>query len=133
MNPESQIPQPSPESDCDVPSLTVLPQSGCGVPPQTVQGASRSESIAQDTEKSSTNLLPPLITANCSLSTSPSHSFDDMGFVDPPEMPAEPDYDGDFDYEDAARERELMLDDLADCNDDFSRSNDEGWFYSDDS
>jgi hypothetical protein len=32
-----------------------------------------------------------------------------MGFVDPPEMPAEPDYGGDFDYEDAARERELML------------------------
>ncbi len=36
-----------------------------------------------------------------------------MGFVDPPEMPAEPDYDGGFDYEDDARERELMLDDLA--------------------
>ena len=46
-----------------------------------------------------------------------------MGFVDPPEMPAEPDYDGDFDYEDDARERELMLDDLADYNEDFSRSN----------
>jgi hypothetical protein len=54
-----------------------------------------------------------------------------MGFVDPPEMPAEPDYDGDYDYEESARERELMLDDLADYNDDFSRSNDEGWFYSD--
>jgi hypothetical protein len=54
-----------------------------------------------------------------------------MGFVDPPEMPAEPDYDGDYDYKDDARERELMLDDLADYNDDFSRSNDEGWFYSD--
>jgi hypothetical protein len=47
-----------------------------------------------------------------------------MGFVDPPEMSAEPDYDGDFDYEDAARERELMLDDLADYNEGFSRFND---------
>ncbi len=54
-----------------------------------------------------------------------------MGFVDPPEMPAKPNYDGAFEYEDAARERELMLDDLADDNEDFSRSNDEGWFYSD--
>ncbi len=54
-----------------------------------------------------------------------------MGFVYPPEMHAEPDYDGDYDYEESARERELMLDDLADYNEDFSRSNDEGWFYSD--
>lgn len=54
-----------------------------------------------------------------------------MGFVNPPEMPAEPDYDSDFDYEDDTRERELMLDDLAAYNEDFSRSNDEGWFYSD--
>ena len=70
-------------------------------------------------------------TAFRSLGTSSSPSYEDMGFVDPPEMSAEPDYDGDFDYEDDARERELMLDDLADYNDDFSRSNDEGWFYSD--
>lgn len=48
-----------------------------------------------------------------------------MGFVYPPETYAGPDYDGDSDYEDAARERELMLADLADYNDDFSRSNDE--------
>ena len=129
MNPESQLPQPSPESDCGVPSQTVLPQSGCGVSPQTVQGASRSESSAQDDEIFSSNLLPPLITDHRSLGTS-HHSFDDMGFVDPPEM-SPPTYDCDFDYEDAARERELMLDGLADYNDDFSRSNDEGWFYSD--
>ena len=70
-------------------------------------------------------------TAFRSLGTSSLHPYDDMGFVDPPEMPAEPDYDGDFDYEDDACERELMLDDLADYNDDFFRSNDEGWFYSD--
>lgn len=41
-----------------------------------------------------------------------------MGFVDPPEMPCEPDYDGD--YEDDTREREPMLEDLADDNDDSS-------------
>ena len=70
-------------------------------------------------------------TAFRSLGTSSSPSCDDMGFVDPPEISAEPDYDGDSDYEDDARERELMLDDLADYNEDFSRSNDEGWFYSD--
>jgi hypothetical protein len=57
--------------------------------------------------------------------------FDDMGFVDPPETYAEPDYGGDHDYEEDARERELLMDEIADYNDDFSRSNDEGWFYSD--
>jgi hypothetical protein len=123
MNPPAPNSQPqSPQSPAE---------SGCCVSPQTVPGVSRSESSAQDPEKSSSNLLPPLITDHRSLGTSSSPSFHDMGFVDPPEMPAEPDYDGDFDYEDAARERELMLDDLAYDNDDFSRSNDEGWFYSD--
>ena len=106
MNPESQIPQPSPESDC-----------GGGVPPQTVPEASRSEFTLPTPH-------PPTHSHNL-------HPYEDMGFVDPPEMPAEPDYDGDYDYEESARERELMLDDLADYNDDFSRSNDEGWFYSD--
>lgn len=111
MNPP--VPNPHPEN----PQTST--ESGCGILPQSVQGASRSD------------LHPPLITDHCSLGTSSPHSFDDMGFVDPPEMPAEPDYDGDYDYEESARERELMLDDLADYNDDFSRSNDEGWFYSD--
>lgn len=50
------------------------------------------------------------------------HPYDDMGFVDPPETSAEPNYDGDFDYEDDARERELMVADLADSNEDFTRS-----------
>jgi hypothetical protein len=120
MNPESLIPQLSPESDGD-----------CGVSQQAEQGASRSESTAQETEKDSSNLLTPLITDHRSLGTASPQPYDDMGFVYPPETYAEPDYDGDFDYEDDARERELMLDDLADYNDDFSRSNDEGWFYSD--
>lgn len=52
-------------------------------------------------------------------------------FVDPPEMPTDPDYDGDFDYEDDARERELLMDELAAYNDDSTRSDEDGWFYSD--
>lgn len=89
MNPESQIPQPSPES-------------GCGVPPQTVPGASRSESALS--------------------------VFDSMGFVDSPETHAEPDFDDD---NEDARNYDLMLDDLAAANDDFARSDEDGWFYSD--
>jgi hypothetical protein len=117
MNPESQLPHPSPESDrgFGVSPQSVLPQSGGGVSPQAVPGVSRSDSA-------SPFLHPP---------THSHPSFDDTGFVYPPEMPAEPDYDGDFDYEESARERELILDDLADDNEDFTRSNDEGWFYSD--
>ena len=37
-------------------------------------------------------------------------------------MPAEPDYDGDCDYEDDARERELLMDDLASDTGDCTRS-----------
>jgi hypothetical protein len=51
-----------------------------------------------------------------------------MDFVYPPEMPAEPDYDDGFDD---AREHELLMHDLADDNDDFARSDEEGWYYSD--
>ena len=54
-----------------------------------------------------------------------------MDFIDPPEFLDEPGYDSDFDYEDDARERELLMDDLADDNDDFARSEEEGWYYSD--
>ena len=55
-------------------------------------------------------------------------AIDDLSFVYPPEMPAEPDFD--FDNE-ADRTHQLLLDDLADDNDDFARSNEDGWFYSD--
>jgi hypothetical protein len=54
-----------------------------------------------------------------------------MGFVDPPEMLAEPEYESDYDFEEDARERELLMDDLADDNDDFARSDEDGWYYSD--
>jgi len=118
MNPESQFPQPSPETACGIPPQSEQ-ESACGILPQSVPGASRSD------------LHAPLITDHRSLGTSSPQPYDDMGFVYPPETFAEPDYDGDSDYEDDARERELMLDDLADYNEDFSRSNDEGWFYSD--
>lgn len=39
--------------------------------------------------------------------------------------------DCDFDYEDTSREHELLMHDLAEDNDDFARSDDEGWYYSD--
>ncbi len=45
-------------------------------------------------------------------------------------MPAEPDVDFDDDNE-YARERELLMDDLASDNDDFARSDEDGWYYSD--
>jgi hypothetical protein len=51
-----------------------------------------------------------------------------MDFVYPPEMPAEPDYDDGYDD---AREHDLLMHDLADDNDDFARSDEEGWYYSD--
>lgn len=117
MNPESELPQSSPESACGLPPQSIQ-ESGCGVSQQTVPGASRSESISPTPHPTAHSHNP--------------QPYDDMGFVYPPETYAEPDYDDDSDYEDDARERELMLDDLADYNDDFSRSNDEGWFYSDD-
>jgi hypothetical protein len=125
MNPP--VPNPRPENPQS------SPDRGCGVSPQAVQGASRSESSAQDTEKSSSNLLPTRLTDHRSLGTSSSHSHpsDDMGFVDPPEMLAEPEYESDYDFEEDARERELLMDDLADDNDDFARSEEDGWYYSD--
>jgi hypothetical protein len=39
--------------------------------------------------------------------------------------------DLDYDLEEAARERELLIEESADYNDNFARSSDEGWFYSD--
>jgi hypothetical protein len=39
--------------------------------------------------------------------------------------------DSEYDLEEAARERELLIEESADYNDNFARSSDEGWFYSD--
>ena len=44
-----------------------------------------------------------------------------------PEHPSAADYNDDYDD----RDRQLLLDDLASDNDDFTRSSEEGWFYSD--
>lgn len=51
---------------------------------------------------------------------------------DPPEPSDdifEPDLD--YDFEEQERQRELQIEESADYNDNFSRSSDEGWFYSD--
>ena len=45
-----------------------------------------------------------------------------------PDMP-DPDYD--FDFGDDGRDRDLLMDDLASDSDDFARSDEEGWYYSD--
>ena len=111
MNPE---PQPGGHSDQTQSST----ESGGGVPAQPVPGWSRSE-------------FPPPITVHCSPGTPPSHELTAMDFTDPPEFLSEPDYGDDFDYEEDAREHELLMDDLADDNDDFARSAEEGWYYSD--
>lgn len=110
-----KVPNPSPENP---PANTAQSpsESGCGILPQTVQGASRSEA-------SSPALHPP------AHSFRPA-AFDDLGFVYPPEMPAEPDFDFDDDNE-YTRERELLMEDLASDNDDFARSDEDGWYYSD--
>jgi hypothetical protein len=111
MNPENPFPKPEPFSD-----------SGCGVPPQSVQGASRSESADPNF---------PLITAHGSLGTSfPVADEFRIGLelARLEQTYAEPDYDDGFDN---AREHELLMHDLADDNDDFARSDEEGWYYSD--
>ena len=113
MNSEASI------SSTETPSANTAQfpsESGCGILPQTVQGASRSEA-------SSPALHPP------AYSFRPA-AFDDLGFVYPPEMPAEPDFDFDDDNE-YTRERELLMEDLASDNDDFARSDEDGWYYSD--
>jgi len=91
-------------------------ESGCGILPQTVHGASRSVASSPAPHPPAHSFRPA--------------AFDDLGFVYPPEMPAEPDFDFDDDNE-YARERELLMEDLASDNDDFARSDEDGWYYSD--
>jgi hypothetical protein len=113
MNPEAPISrQENPPADtAQAPS-----QSGCGILPQTVHGASRSVAFSPAPHPPAHSFRPA--------------AFDDLGFVYPPEMPAEPDFDFDDDHE-SARERELLMEDLASDNDDFARSDEDGWYYSD--
>jgi hypothetical protein len=99
------------------PHTAQLPsESGCGILPQTVQRASRSVASSLASHPPAHSFYP--------------RTFDDPGFVYPPEMPAEPDFDFATDNEDA-RNYQLLLDDLASDADDFTRSAEEGWFYSD--
>jgi hypothetical protein len=64
-----------------------------------------------------------------------SHNYnthDNMIYIEPPDNPEERESEYDFDYDHECNgERELLLSDLASDNDDFSRSNDEGWYYPD--
>ena len=94
-------------------SQPILPTSNNDILPQTVQDTS---------SPGSTTTQPTAGYYN-------SQVFADPDFVYPPEMPAEP--EDDFDNEDS-RVHELMLDDHASDTDDFARSDEDGWYYSDD-
>jgi hypothetical protein len=122
MNPD---PQPSGHAD----QTKTSTESGCGVPPQSVPGASRSGFTPPSTDLS--HHSPEATADHLSPGTPPSHDPTAMDFTDPPDFLDEPNYESDFDYEDDARERELLMDDLADDNDDFARSEEDGWYYSD--
>jgi len=113
MNPEAPISRPEnpPQDTAQAPS-----EGGCGILPQTVHGASRSVASSPAPHPPAHSFRPT--------------AFDDLGFVYPPEMPAEPDYVFDDDNE-YARERELLMEDLASDADDFTRSDEDGWYYSD--
>jgi hypothetical protein len=51
--------------------------------------------------------------------------------IDPRDQPAEDDLYDDCGYVDNDRETEILMDDLASDNDDFARSEEDGWYYSD--
>jgi hypothetical protein len=97
-------PQPDPR-----PIPTPTPESGsCAVPPQ-----------------------PPLLTSHFSLGTSSSDADEfriGLELARLEQTYSEPYYDDGYDD---AREHELLMHDLADDNDDFARSDEEGWYYSD--
>ena len=74
---------------------------------------------------------PPLITAHGSLGTSSSDADEfriGLELARLEQTYSVPDYDDGLDN---AREHELLMHDLADDNDDFARSDEEGWYYSD--
>lgn len=118
MNPDHPNPDPGNPPVAD--EAQAPSESGCGILPQSAGGASR----PTVPEPASTAAPHP-----------PARSFvpDAYDFhmalelTRPEETRAEPDYD----YEEDVRERELFLDDLASDSDDFHRSAEEGWFYSD--
>jgi hypothetical protein len=109
--------------------MTMNPEpqpSGCGVSAQPAEGASLAPHSVSDDGRTEVYIPAPHPTRSIHC-----HPSDDMGFVYPPEMLAEPEYESDYDFEEDARERELLMDDLADDNDDFARSDEDGWYYSD--
>jgi len=89
--------------------------------------------IPTPTPESGSNGPPksPLITAHGSLGTSSSDADEFRIGLELSRLEqtySEPDYDDGYDD---AREHELLMHDLADDNDDFARSDEEGWYYSD--
>ena len=101
-------PQPPINSKFQIPPPEPLNANGNGASPHAAQGAFCSRS----------NPGTP-------------QPFDNMGLIPPPDMPLESDYLVDFDHEEHEREREILFQDLASDNEDFTRSHEDGWFYSD--
>lgn len=124
MNPDH------PNSDAEISPAPAPPESGCGILPQSPQEATPARHGSN--EHANSGVSTP---ASSTAPPPPTRSFDPDAYnfhmalelTRPEETYAEPDYD----YEEDARERELLLDDLASDSDDFTRSDEEGWFYSD--
>lgn len=132
MNPDHPIPDPE---NPPAPDAAQSPsESDCGILPQSAQGASSARHDSSPDGRS--EFSRPGSTA---APHPPAHPFDPAAYdfhmalelTRPEETYAEPDYDYGYDPEEDARERKLLLDDLASDSDDFSRSDEEGWFYSD--
>ena len=67
--------------------------------------------------------------ATFAVGSRPHVPYDEPPYIEAKGTNYEPDYESDL--EEAARERELLMDDIASDNDDFARSNEDGWYYSD--
>jgi hypothetical protein len=105
MNPEPDNTRPLSPSDC---SIEPLPEQEAAKPTSKI----------------------PLVTDHRSLGTPASHHKYLMHNYTPP-ITTELDHE-DFDFDnESLREHELILDDLASDSEDFARSEDEGWYYSD--
>lgn len=78
---------------------------------------------------------PPVSTqsATFAVGSRPHVPYDELPYIEAKGTSYEPDYEPYYesDLEEAARERELLMDDIASDNDDFARSNEDGWYYSD--
>ena len=128
----SDIPNPDPEN-ASAPDAAQSPsERPCGILPQSAQGASSARRDSSHDGRSEFSWPAPTAVPH-----PPAHSFDSDAYefhmaLELKRSEGTGSEQPDYDYEEVARERELLLDDLASDSDDFCRSAEEGWFYSDD-